>query len=142
MQVASALNTNDYLANPDNWQQVMVEEESKEKDGSAHRGISLVSYTGSARCNSLRSRKCKTKSLYKILSICQCKKANKMKEHKTFKTYIEGFLPEWYISTIYHCRDTLFWSETLDIQPYPPGIQFFHPHVEYAVFLSAVTRSD
>ena len=35
--------------------------------------------------------------------------------------YIEGFRPEWYISTIYHCRDAPFWSETLDIffrQPY------------------------
>ena len=30
--------------------------------------------------------------------------------------YIEGFRPEWHISTIYHCRDTPFWSETLEIQ--------------------------
>ena len=29
--------------------------------------------------------------------------------------YIEGFRPEWYILTIYHCRDIPFWSETLDI---------------------------
>ena len=26
----------------------------------------------------------------------------------------EGFRPEWYISTLYHCRDISFWSETLD----------------------------
>ena len=29
---------------------------------------------------------------------------------------IKGFQPEWYISTTYHCRDTPFWSETLDIK--------------------------
>ena len=32
--------------------------------------------------------------------------------------HIEGFRPEWYISTIYYCRHTPFWSETLDIVPY------------------------
>ena len=31
--------------------------------------------------------------------------------------HIEGFQPEWYISTIYHCRHTPFWSETLNIWP-------------------------
>ena len=29
--------------------------------------------------------------------------------------YFEGFQPEWCISTIYHCRDTPFWSVTLDL---------------------------
>ena len=29
--------------------------------------------------------------------------------------YFEGFRPEWYISTIYHCSDIPFWSETLDL---------------------------
>ena len=29
---------------------------------------------------------------------------------------IEGFRPEWYLSTIYHCRDMPFWLETLDIK--------------------------
>ena len=28
--------------------------------------------------------------------------------------YFEGFQLEWCISTIYHCRDTPFWSETLE----------------------------
>ena len=28
---------------------------------------------------------------------------------------MEGFWPEWYASTIYHARDTPFWSGTLDI---------------------------
>ena len=32
---------------------------------------------------------------------------------------IEGFRPEWYILTIYHCRDIPIWSETLDIQHHP-----------------------
>ena len=27
----------------------------------------------------------------------------------------EGFRPEWYISTLYHCRDIPFWWETLNI---------------------------
>ena len=27
--------------------------------------------------------------------------------------YFKGFQPEWYISTLYHCRDIPFWSETL-----------------------------
>ena len=27
----------------------------------------------------------------------------------------EGFRPEWYISSVYHCRDIPFWSETLDL---------------------------
>ena len=29
--------------------------------------------------------------------------------------YFEGFQLEWYISTVYHCRDILFWSETLNL---------------------------
>ena len=29
--------------------------------------------------------------------------------------HIEGFQPERYISTLFHCRDIPFWSETLDI---------------------------
>ena len=32
--------------------------------------------------------------------------------------YIEGFRPEWCISTIYHALDTPFWSGTLDIYIY------------------------
>ena len=28
---------------------------------------------------------------------------------------IKGFQPEWYISTMYHCRDTPIWSETLNM---------------------------
>ena len=32
------------------------------------------------------------------------------------QNYIEGFQPESYISTIYHCRNTSFWLETLDIK--------------------------
>ena len=28
---------------------------------------------------------------------------------------IKGFRPEWYISTICHFKDILFWLETLDI---------------------------
>ena len=31
------------------------------------------------------------------------------------KQHIDGFRPEWYILTIYHCRDIPFWSETLDM---------------------------
>ena len=30
----------------------------------------------------------------------------------SLESYVEGFRSEWYISTIYHCRDTSFWSET------------------------------
>ena len=30
--------------------------------------------------------------------------------------YSQGFRPEWCISTMIYSRDTLFWSETLDIQ--------------------------
>ena len=33
--------------------------------------------------------------------------------------HIEGFRPEWYISAIYHCRDTPFWSVALDMQLSP-----------------------
>ena len=29
--------------------------------------------------------------------------------------YIEGFQPEWYILTIYHCRDIPYWWGTLDM---------------------------
>ena len=28
---------------------------------------------------------------------------------------LEGFRPEWYILTIYHCKDIPFWLETLDL---------------------------
>ena len=28
--------------------------------------------------------------------------------------YFEGFRSEWYICTVYHCKDMPFWSETLD----------------------------
>ena len=31
---------------------------------------------------------------------------------------IEGFRPEWYILTIYHCRDKPFWLETLELWLY------------------------
>ena len=31
------------------------------------------------------------------------------------RVHIKGFRPEWYISTIYHCRDTSFWLETLNM---------------------------
>ena len=39
-------------------------------------------------------------------SVCEC------------LVYIEGFQPDWYISTQYHCRDTPFWLETLDTHVY------------------------
>ena len=29
--------------------------------------------------------------------------------------YIEGFQPEWYISTLFYCRDIPFWSETFNM---------------------------
>ena len=32
--------------------------------------------------------------------------------------YIEGFQPEWCISTMIYCQDTPFWSETLNMQHY------------------------
>ena len=28
---------------------------------------------------------------------------------------MEAFQPDWYILTIYHCRDMPFWLETLDM---------------------------
>ena len=32
---------------------------------------------------------------------------------KVTEQHFEGLRPEWYISTIYHCRDIPFWLETL-----------------------------
>ena len=29
--------------------------------------------------------------------------------------HVKGFGPEWCISTVYHCRDIPFWSETFDV---------------------------
>ena len=34
-----------------------------------------------------------------------------------YEEHIKAFQPQWYISTIYHCRDTPFWLETLDMGP-------------------------
>ena len=32
--------------------------------------------------------------------------------------HFEDFQPEWYTSTIYHCRDIPFWLESLDLLPW------------------------
>ena len=40
---------------------------------------------------------------------------------------IEGFRPEWYISTIYHCRDIPFWLETLEMVEYSSDDQYTTP---------------
>ena len=61
------------------------------------------------------------------------------KVHAHMREYIEGFQPEWCISTIYHAWDALFWSGTLDIQctntfthtqhiTHETHIQFTHTH--------------
>ena len=61
------------------------------------------------------------KSVFTWISFCRCTTAKN-------KQQIEGFWPEWCIWTIYHCRDTPFWLETLEINtnqpPHPvPKIQ-------------------
>ena len=48
----------------------------------------------------------------------QCSKGTRLGLH------IEGFRPEWCISTTYHAWDTPFWSETLDL--YHPAITKVH----------------
>ena len=47
-------------------------------------------------------------NIYLVGGHC-CLPRNGMREN------IEGFRPEWYFSTLYHCRDLPFWSETLNI---------------------------
>ena len=42
--------------------------------------------------------------------------------------YIEGFRPEWYISTMIYSRDAPFWSETFDIY--------------YCIFLGGWTKTS
>ena len=53
------------------------------------------------------------------VSVCVCTQPFlQMCEHAGFVSvydHVEGFRPEWYNSTLYHARDTPFWSVTLDI---------------------------
>ena len=47
--------------------------------------------------------------------------------------HIEGFQPEWCISTIYHAWDTPFWSGTLDILTHTHTHTWTHTHTRMHV---------
>ena len=44
--------------------------------------------------------------------------------------HVEGFRPEWYISTIYQCKDIPFWSETFHFRMW----LVFNPTIEVVTF--------
>ena len=54
------------------------------------------------------------------MSVCTVYETNKNRKlqlqfNGLQRDNIEGFLPEWCILTISHCKDIPFWSETLDM---------------------------